>query len=154
MQEKLGWDLVDKSLLQSRIDNLERRSTKSGPSSAPVQRTVTTAPEDQQPLSLPPIKELTTEDLEAVITYAAVAVDFYDEVQKVADAKEVDQKADDAVDETFVVERKRTKKKMPKLQMDPQIELDFGITQSAGIEAEGAVSDRTSTGENKPPEAA
>lgn len=185
MQNQLSWEAVEKSLLQSRINHLERKSLKGqqpppvkdatakkseqqseqdGPTPATLpasaeqadqsaarspQSLVTQtgkaeqAPQDEpQTLSLPSVKDLTTDDMQTVAAWVASSLDLYDEIRKLKDAEPT----------PAVVDRTRKKAKRDRLNLEPQLKLVMGGDVTDGP-AESVDVEKTDEDKKKPPEA-
>jgi len=78
-QEQLGWDIVDKSLLQSRIDNIERRTVKQQPAGS---ASITNQKSKEQP----PVSDgPTTDDLKQLAALAPRILDMLDSFNAIQD---------------------------------------------------------------------
>lgn len=138
-QEQLGWDMVDKSLLQSRIDNIERRTAKP--------QMVGTAPisnqkgKEQKASPEGP----TTDDLKQLATLAPRILDMLDSFNAIQDRDNEQTSAVSAAKPKIVVQSEQATGRT-KVQIKGQARLDLG---DMPIEDSGKTVDK-----KKPPEAA
>jgi type IV secretion system protein VirD4 len=143
-QEQLGWDFVDKSLLQSRIDNIERRTVR--PQLAGSASITNQKGKEQQAAPEGP----TTENLKQLAALAPRILDMLDSFNAIQDRED---KPNTDVVPTMPEVVARTKKTgdRTKLAIMGQAQLDLGDMQ---IEGDPVEDGNESDDKKMPPKAA
>jgi len=118
-QEQLGWDLVDKSLLQSRIDNIERRTAK--PQVAGSATISNQKGKEQQAAPEGP----TTDDLKQLAALAPRILDMLDSFNAIQDRDDEQTSAVPAAKPKIVVQSEQATGRT-KVQIKGQARLDLG----------------------------